>query len=163
MTRSRWINDEKLTDWFDKQLGKLNNMHGADSGIDAILDYVGDKHLFSFCPEGLKPIDIINNINIAVDFGMDVKDNKIFYFYFNNINFYFLARNKTEFKHMILTAIRQWKDNCLIESEKPKPSRDERLKSLLEEIRNSHIGDTKGQNDQEAAWCAEIDELVELL
>lgn len=162
MAKSKWDNDSKLSDWFEKQLNELDEWGGHGSAIDAIGNCVDDKHMFSFCYEGLtKEIDTIDYINAAVDFGMDVKDNKIFYFYYNSVNFYFLARNKTEFKHMILAAIKQWKDDCKpIEPEKPQPTWEERMENLLQEIRGSHVGDPKGQSEQEAAWCKEIDAIL---
>jgi len=156
----KWDNDSKLSDWFEKQLNELDEWGGEGSSIDAIGNCVSDDHMFSYCYEGLgKEIDTNDYINAAIDFGMDVKDNKIFHFYFRSVNFYFLARNKTEFKHMILAAIKEWKDGCEpIEREEPQPPRDEVMESLLKDI-YSHVRDPKGRNDIETNWCERIEAL----
>lgn len=164
MAKDRWVTNEKIDNWLEQKLTELEEWGGPGSAVDALANYIDDNHFMSLCTEGLKAIDIFEQVNGGVQFGQDAEkmDCKIFYTYFGGINYWFLAKNTTEFKKLITKAVNEYKEACEPIGD-PEPTKNERLKSLLEEIRNSHIGDPKGQSEQEAAWCAEIDELVELL
>jgi hypothetical protein len=163
--KNRWVNDKKIDTWLEKQLRKLDEWGGGGSAIDALANYIDDKLFLSFHSESTrKAQDVFEYINGALEFGITAERENlnIYYTYYDDVNIYILSGTKTDFKHVVLKAIKDYQRDCKpIEPEPPSPKA--RAKALLEEIRDSHVGDPKGQSDQEKNWCAEIDELVKLL
>jgi hypothetical protein len=164
MRKDRWVDDKNLDKWFSDKMDALDELAGPGSSIDALSNFMPEEAFMAICTEGLKAIDIIDSVNGGILFGQDAErmEAKIFYFYHAGINYYFLAKNKTELKKIIANSLAEYEKGCEPLEPEP-PSKEERLKKLLEDIRNSHIGDSKGQTEQEAGWCAEIDELMEVI
>jgi len=162
--KNRWCTTSQLSDWFNKQMTKLEEDTEIGESIDALINDFDDRYLFTICLEGLKAIEIWESVTEMADLGQRAqKEDLYFYnFEFNSVHFIFLAKNIIELKKSLMKIFNSVRSAH--ESEPPAPpTRDERIKSLLSEIRSSHISDPKNQSKQEKAWCAEIDKLMRLI
>lgn len=161
MAKDRWVNNKKINEWIENHLQALDEWGGHGSAVDAMANLIDDNHFMSLHTEGLKAIDVYECVNGGVQFGQNAEamNCKIFYIYYNSINLYFLAKNITDLKHMVLKAIHDWKEGCDPLEPLP-PTKEERIDKLLREIRNSWIGDPSGQSMAEVHWCKEIDEIL---
>lgn len=161
--KNRWRTTSQLVDWFHTQMTKLEEDTEFGEAFDALINDFDDRYLFTICLEDLKAIEIWDSVTDVADLGQRAqKEDLNFYnFEFNNVHFIFLAKNTTELKKSLMKIFASVRNT--FKSTPAAPTRDERIKSLLKEIRDSHIGDPKGQSDLEKSWCAQIDELEKLL
>lgn len=101
-----------LNEWFNTQMKKMDEFGGPGSAIDAIGNYVDNKILMLVCLENIKKQDIMECINRGILFGQETCNTKIFYFYYDSISYYFLAKNNTELKKMVTDALTKYKEAC---------------------------------------------------
>lgn len=156
---NRWVSDIKLEAWIDTQLRELDEWAGHGSSMDALHNSLGDR-LMCLMTEDMKPIDTYDYVNGGISFGQDAErlDCKIFSVYYLNINFYFLAKNKTELKKMIQKAMTDWRKECEpIDYEQELPEEDI-IEELLKDI-YAHIKDPRGRSSIESNWCERIEKL----
>jgi hypothetical protein len=130
--------DEKLDDWFADQITKIVEFGGEGSQTEVFDFYNCNTDYWGLNIDnivGFRGIDLVDSIESAMNFGnqLKTKNFKIFKFIDGTFIFYFLAKNKTELKKLINSAITIWMEECEPLPPPPK-SLSQKINELVDEM-----------------------------
>jgi hypothetical protein len=145
--------DAALENWFHEQVQKVNEYGGFGAESEFIQYYLPGECCWIICADtNIRGIDLLDYVEEAIDFGrLTVKSNlKIFHFTDCAFSFYFLAKNKTEFKKALKKAISDWMADC-----KPLPPPKPPLS-----VRTAELAQRMEKQGVDMFWVEEVRELT---